>query len=162
AGFGIGVKVEQHRVKSDKKTAAAKTHPTTKKRTNTAAGRPVPLVPSWYGTIASRKNANVRVKTARGNRTGRLSYATTILKANAGSAGDLKSGAHVIFKATQGATKSILVLPSTVKGGFVVTAATPTTITVEIRNKPVTVKTDGAAVYVGSAARTTDLTDNSY
>jgi len=162
AGFGIGVKVEQHRVKSDKKTAAAKTRPATRKNTNAAAGRTVPLVPSWYGTIASRKNANVRIKTARGNRTVRLTFGTTILKANAGSASDLKSGAHVIFKSTQGATKAILVLPSTVKGGLVVTAATPTTMTVQVRNKPVTVKTDGAAVYVGSTARPTDLTDNSY
>jgi hypothetical protein len=140
AGFGIGFKVEQGRVKSAKKARVV----VVKRRA------PVPASVRMSGKVTAHLPAAVTIVDSKGlSHRFAMLRATRVVNATAGTLADIVPGSRVIFKNKAGGfttAEEVVVLPTNAKFGVLVKSATAESMTIQGPKTTVSINIKGAKV----------------
>jgi hypothetical protein len=162
-GMGLGYAIEKSRVKSSPKTSAAqRAKLKARARKAAAAKNSVGKATILLGTVTGATRGTITVTPKKGaKRTIVVGSTTAVFRADAGTAGDIATGAKVVMVAVTGApTKARLVIvqPANAPSGKMVTAADASTMSLNAGKSVIKITTTGSTVETVTPAKLSNLT----
>src|SRR5258708_2217503 len=145
-GMALGYEIEKSRVKSTTKTSAAARAAKSRKKT---ASKGKYVVTRADGTITATSATSITVTSKRGvARKIAIGKNAVYVKLVGGALSDITANERVLLSGGGSYTKAraVIVLPTATKIGMMVSAVTPTTMSLKLGTKTAQITTTGAAV----------------